>query len=87
MPDIFAVNKEYYKKPIYFFLKFKKKLTYATQKKLSLKKMANNYRHNWSIRDYKILFAVCRGNEEDANRVAELLKVFPNNRANDDRKI
>ena len=49
--------------------------------------MANNYRHNWSIRDYKILFAVCRGNEEDANRVAELLKVFPNNRANDDRKI
>jgi hypothetical protein len=42
----------------------------------------HNYRHNWSIRDYKILFAVCRGNQEDTNRVSELLKVFPNNRAN-----
>jgi hypothetical protein len=44
--------------------------------------MANNYRHNWSIRDYKILFAICRGNEKDSHRVSELLKVFPNNREN-----
>lgn len=44
--------------------------------------MANNYRHNWTIRDYKILFEICSRNEEDSNRVSELLKVFPNNRAN-----
>jgi hypothetical protein len=44
--------------------------------------MEKNYRHNWTIRDYKILFAVCRGNEGDENRVSELLKIFQNNRAN-----
>jgi len=44
--------------------------------------MQTNYRHNWTIRDCKILFAVCRRNEGDANRVSELLKVFPNNREN-----
>jgi hypothetical protein len=43
--------------------------------------MANNYKHNWTIRDFKILFAVCSRNEE-SNRVSELLKVFPNNREN-----
>lgn len=44
--------------------------------------MNQNYRHNWTIRDYKILFAVCRGHEEKENRVKELLKIFENNRAN-----
>ena len=44
--------------------------------------MNQNYRHNWTNRDFKILFAVCRGNEGDQNRVSELLKLFENNRAN-----
>ena len=44
--------------------------------------MPNNYRHNWKNEDYKSLFKVCRENEGDANRVSELLKIFPNNAAN-----
>jgi hypothetical protein len=44
--------------------------------------MENNYRHGWTIRDFKILFAVCRGNEGKENIVSELLKIFQNNRAN-----
>ena len=44
--------------------------------------MPNNYRHNWKKEDYKSLFKVCRENKGDANRVSELLKIFPNNAAN-----
>lgn len=44
--------------------------------------MSQTYRHYWTNRDYKILFAVCKGNEDDENRVTELLKIFENNRAN-----
>ena len=44
--------------------------------------MENNYRHNWTNGDFKILFGVCRENEGDLNRVSKLLEKFPNNRAN-----
>ena len=44
--------------------------------------MSQTYRHNWTIRDYKILFAVCSGHVGDENRVRELLKIFQNNRTN-----
>lgn len=57
-------------------------LTHNEIKVTTNTRMANTYRHNWTNRDYKILFAVCRGNEGDSNRVSELLKIFPNNRAN-----
>jgi hypothetical protein len=45
-------------------------------------KMTQNYRHNWTISEFKKLFKVCRENEGDQNRVTELLKKFENNRAN-----
>jgi len=41
-----------------------------------------NYRHNWSERDYIILFTVCSLYTDDAGRVNKLLEIFPNNRAN-----
>jgi hypothetical protein len=44
--------------------------------------MSQNYKHNWSIRDYKILFTICNGYEGDGDRLRELLKVFENNREN-----
>ena len=27
--------------------------------------MSQNYKHNWTIRDYKILFTICNGYEGD----------------------
>ncbi len=44
--------------------------------------MNTSYRHNWTIRDFKILFAVCNGHKGDENRVRELLKIFEKNRPN-----
>ena len=49
---------------------------------IKIHKMASNYRHNWTIRDYNILFVVCDGYQGDENRLRILMKIFQNNRAN-----
>ena len=42
--------------------------------------MNQNYRHNWTNRDYNILFVVCSVYYRREDRLRELQNIFKNNR-------
>jgi hypothetical protein len=67
-------NKYQIKKIEILFSKNKKCIKYN--------KMVHNYRHNWTNRDFTILFTVCRLSQTDETRVRSLLRLFPKNAPN-----